>query len=89
MARLAVEFTRPAEKAFGRLPDSVRRRFGESIELLAQEPIRARPGVDIKRLRGLDSTWRPRVGDYRGIFEVEPGRLVFTRFGHGSKVYDT
>ncbi len=77
-----------AEKEFRRLPREVQRRFANAFEALTEEPTRARPGLDVKPLRGVKATWRLRVGDYRGIYEVEPGKVRFTRFGHRSNVYD-
>ncbi|HLB68384.1 MAG TPA: type II toxin-antitoxin system RelE/ParE family toxin [Thermoplasmata archaeon] len=60
----------------------------QAFEALAEEPSRAGPGLDVKPLRGVKATWRLRVGDYRGIYEVEPGKVRFTRFGHRSNVYE-
>lgn len=88
MPRFRVRFTRSAEKEFARLARSVQERFAAAIDALAENPTRARPGVDIKRLHGARSTWRLRVGHSRGIFEVEGEAVVFTRFGHRSRVYD-
>ena len=83
-----VEFKKSAEKEFARLPKDVIRRFVEAIERLSENPIRARSGVDIKRLHGTKTAWRLRIGDFRGIYEVVDGRLIFTRFAHRSKIYD-
>ena len=44
--------------------------------------------MDVKPLRGLRGAWRLRIGDYRGIYELEPGKVRFTRFGHRSNVYE-
>ena len=83
-----VEFKKSAEKEFARLPKEAIRRFADAIDQLSADATHARPGVDIKRLHGTRSTWRLRVGDYRGIYEVIDDRVVFTRFAHRSKVYD-
>ena len=80
-----IVFKASAEKEFRRLPGEIQRRFAKAF---AEEPTRARPGVDVKPFRAVKATWRLRVGDYRGIYEVEPGKVRFTRFGHGSNVYD-
>ena len=81
-------FKASAEKEFRRLPREIQRRFAKAFEALAEEPTRARPGLDVKPLRGVKATWRLRVGDYRGIYEVEPDKVRFTRFGHRSSVYE-
>ena len=86
---LEIQFTRSAEREFGRLPREVKRRFARAIEALAEDPTRSRPGVDVRRLHGSEPAWRLRVGDYRGIFALEERRIVFTRFGHRSRVYGT
>ncbi len=83
-----IEFKESAEKEFARLPKDVIRRFGEAIDDLARDPNHARAGVDIKKLHGTKATWRLRIGDYRGIYELIDDRVVFTRFAHRSKVYD-
>jgi len=80
-------FKASAEKEFRRLPREIQRRFAKAFEVLAQEPTRARPGLDIKPLRGVKATWRLRVGDFRGVYEVERDTVRFTRFGHRSSVY--
>jgi len=70
------------------LPKGIQRRMSDAIETMGDAPTRPRPGVDIRRLRGLAPAWRLRVGDYRAIFAVEDDVIVFTRFGHRSNVYD-
>ncbi len=77
-----------AERELARLPKEIQRRFGRAFDLLLENPSRARPGLDIKPLRGGKSAWRIRVGDYRGIYELKRGIVTFTRFGHRSKIYD-
>lgn len=77
-----------AEREFRRLPREIQRRFANAFEALAEDPTRARPGLDVKPLRGLRGAWRLRIGDYRGIYELEPGKVRFTRFGHRSNVYE-
>ena len=81
-------FKPSAEKEFRRLPREIQKRFSRALGLLAEEPIRARSGLDVKPLRGVKNMWRLRVGDDRGIYEVEPGKVKFTRFGHRSNVYE-
>ncbi len=80
-------FKPSAEREFRRLPRELQRRFAEAFESLAEGPTRPRPDLDVKPLRGVKDTWRLRVGDYLGIYEVEPGKIRFTRFGHRSNVY--
>ncbi len=86
--RADIFFKPSAEREFRRLPREIQKRFAAAFESLAEERTRPRPGLDIKPLRGVKGTWRLRVGDYRGIYEVEPGKVRFTRFGHRSNVYE-
>ena len=65
--RAEIFFKPSAEREFRRLPREIKQRFAKAFELLAEEPTRPRPGLDIKPLRGVKGTWRLRVGDYRGI----------------------
>jgi len=81
-------FKQSAQREFRRLPRDIQRRFAEAFELLAEEPTRPRSGLDVRPLHGVRGAWRLRVGDYRGIFEVSPGKVTFTRFGHRSSIYD-
>lgn len=83
-----VFFKRSAQREFGRLPRDIQRRFAEAFEMLAEEPARRRLHLDVRPLRGVKGAWRLRVGDYRGIYEVAPGKVTFTRFGHRSSIYD-
>ncbi len=78
---------RQAERDLSRLPREVQRRFAHALDELARDP-RPRSGLDVKPLRGLKGFWRLRVGDYRGIFQLEEDVARFTRFGHRSKIYD-
>jgi len=52
-------------------PDIVRR-IQRSLEDLEREPLRPRPGVDVKKVKGApDPLHRLRVGPYRLLFRVE------------------
>jgi mRNA-degrading endonuclease RelE of RelBE toxin-antitoxin system len=66
---------------------AVQERFAIALEELRKDPRRPRPGVDIRPLKGLKGMWRLRVGDYRGIYQLEHDSVTFTRFAHRSKVY--
>ncbi|MHB8603977.1 MAG: type II toxin-antitoxin system RelE family toxin [Thermoplasmatota archaeon] len=82
-----VIITDHAERHLRSLPPHIRRRFVEAMEELARDPFPPHTRLDVKKLRGLRRSWRLRVGAYRGIYEVEGDRLVFTRFAHRSAVY--
>ena len=87
MPRFKIEFKRSAEREFGRLPRTMMERFAMAFDDLRDDPMKRRPGVDVKRLHGTKNTWRLRIGDYRGIYELEGDKLIFTRFGRRGNVY--
>jgi addiction module RelE/StbE family toxin len=82
-----VLLTRSAEREFERLGRDVQERFAAAIDRLREDPNRARPGLDIRPMKGLKGMWRLRVGDYRGIYQLDVGTITFTRFAHRSQVY--
>lgn len=67
-----VEISNPAQRDIRRLPPDMRRRVLSALRGLAVIP---RQG-DIKKLRGSDSEYRLRVGDWRAIFEVDTALRV-------------
>lgn len=80
-----VEFARPAEREFERLPPQVRARLLPRIDALAADP--RPPGV--VRLIGDRELYRIRVGDYRVIYTIEDDVLLVlvVSVGHRSDVY--
>ncbi len=69
------------------MPRNVQRRFAAAFELLRKDPRRRRPKCDGRLLSGTANAWRLRVGDYCGIYAIEGSKIVFTKFGHRSDVY--
>jgi len=66
---------RRVEKDLRRVPAHIRRKFLTALDLLAEDPVRARPGLDVKKLAGLPGeTYRVRLGDYRLLFALERDR---------------
>lgn len=80
-----IEFTSSAAKAFGKLTDDVRQRVADVIDALADDP---RPR-GVEKLRGSESTYRVRVGDYRILYEIADRALIVTviKVGHRRDVY--
>ena len=56
-----------------RLPPDARARVRERLMELAVDPLRSRPGLDVKALKStrMPRLYRLRVGDYRAIFRVD------------------
>jgi mRNA interferase RelE/StbE len=80
--------SRSAERELARLPRDIPVRFAKALDEVVRDP-KPRAGLDIRPLRGMKGAWRLRVGSYRAIYERKEGELLFTRFGHQSKVYPT
>jgi mRNA-degrading endonuclease RelE of RelBE toxin-antitoxin system len=76
-----------AAKEFAGLPRAIQERLSDAMEEIAKDPRRPRAGLDAKRLKGTTDGWRLRIGDYRGICEIEGSAVTFTRFGHRSRIH--
>ncbi|MFT4187346.1 MAG: type II toxin-antitoxin system RelE/ParE family toxin [Aeromicrobium sp.] len=81
----SVEFTSAAARQIKKLPRPARDRVLDAVDDLADDP---RPH-NSKKLKGEDTAWRIRVGDYRVIYDVLDDQLVVTvvRAGHRRDVY--
>ena len=73
------------QKQINALPNLVRDRIDTVIRLLVDD---ARPDGVVK-LKGSDSAYRIRVGDYRIVYEVNDEQLVIllVQFKHRREVY--
>jgi mRNA interferase RelE/StbE len=81
-----VALTSSAERELSRLPNEFIARIVSRIELLAKDP---RPRGS-KKLRGGNSEWRIRVGNYRAIYTIDDkiGSVEVTRIAHRQGVYE-
>ncbi len=63
-----VVLTRRAIKGLERAPDHINKRAGEAIEALHESfaPVKL---FDVKKLKGMEDTFRIRLGDWRLIYE--------------------
>ena len=82
-----VEFTTAAARQVRKLPPAVRDRILDAIEDLEDGP---RP-YGVKKLKGEETAWRIRVGDYRVLYDVIDSQLLVTviRAAHRREVYKT
>jgi mRNA interferase RelE/StbE len=64
-----VVLTKRASKGFGKAPEHVQERVGEVMEALQQTfaPVKL---FDVKKLKGLEDTFRIRIGGWRIIYEL-------------------
>ena len=81
-----VAFAASAEKELHGLDAKVIARIISRLENLATAP--RPPGC--KKLKGGDSQWRIRVGNYRIVYEIDDtARMIdITRIAHRREVYD-
>lgn len=89
MTKRRVLLSKTALRQLERLPTSAARRLRERMEELEDDPIRPRPGADIKPLWTDDDPpmYRLRVGDYRVLYSVLPGEVRITEILHRSRAY--
>lgn len=86
MANLyAVELTAKAEKVLKQLPVEIQKRMANALLQLTHDP---RPD-GVKKLTGLQSIYRIRVGDYRIVYEVvdREVRVIVIAIGHRREIY--
>lgn len=80
-----IEFSPKADRLFRKLPADVRRRLGQKIDALADNP--RPPGAT--KLQGPDEFYRIRSGDYRVIYLIRDDRLLVLviKVGHRRDIY--
>lgn len=81
----AIQFKPAALRQLEKLPRSAQRRISEKIGMLRDDPFPA----GCKKLAGIPEGWRVRVGDYRVVYQVQPGILLVLvlAVGHRREVY--
>ena len=77
-----IEFKPRAVKDLQSLPKPIVQRVVEKIEAL-----RTDLAGDVKRLTDFTPEYRPRVGDYRVLFEIEASKVIIYRVKHRSDAY--
>lgn len=77
-----------AERAFRKLTARERARIRAALLDLEPDPLHARPGVDIKQLRGTNRLFRLRIGAWRAVYGIDGGDVVVTDLFPRSKGYD-
>lgn len=87
MVKYRIEFTKSAKKEFDRLPKPIQEKALEALTLLQTNPFSELLGV--KKLKGAESLYRVRFGDYRMVYEVRKKILlvVIIKFGHRREIY--
>ncbi|HEX5037464.1 MAG TPA: type II toxin-antitoxin system RelE/ParE family toxin [bacterium] len=87
MPAYKIEFTKSAAKEFDGLPKPVREKTVEALKFLSANPYSEL--LKIKKLKGADSLYRIRIGDYRVVYEVKNAILLILviKIGHRKDVY--
>ncbi len=85
-----VRFSGHAVRALSGLEGGVRQRLQAGAVALREDPLRRRPGADIKRLQGQSGAFRLRIGDFRIFYAVfaQARVVVVTDVRHRSHAYD-
>jgi mRNA interferase RelE/StbE len=67
-----IQITPAAQKAIQKLPPAARGRVRDAIEKLADQPHPA----GVKKLQGLEDTYRIRVGNFRVLYQFFDAKLI-------------
>ncbi len=89
MTKRKVALSKTAVRQLERLPADAARRIRGRMRVLAEDPIRPRPGADIRPLWVHDDPplYRLRIGDYRVLYFVLPEEVRVTEVVHRSQAY--
>lgn len=77
-----------AERAFRKLGSKDRERIREALIVLESDPKQARPGADIKSLRGTAKLWRLRIGPWRAVYGIHENDVIVTDIFPRGRGYD-
>jgi hypothetical protein len=80
-------FAPTAVRSFRRLPTWAKREFDRSFDILAQDPVGARSGLDAHQLYGYRNVWTLRIPPFRGVYVLDGRELVSVVFGPRESVY--
>ena len=82
-----VELTKSASKEFKKLPKKIQSKVLEAFEFLSKNPYSEI--LKIKKMKGPESLFRIRIGDYRIVYEVNNGKLIviIIKIGNRKDVY--
>ena len=82
-----IEFTKSAKKEFEGLPEKMQGKVIEALGVLSPNPFSEL--LKVKKLKGADSLYRIRIGDYRVVYEIRKNTLIILviKIGHRREVY--
>lgn len=82
---------RRLEKDLRKVPSHIRKKLLTTLDLLAEDPVTPRSGLDVKKLVGLPGdAFRVRLGDYRLLFALDrkTRRVLVTSLKHRRGAYE-
>jgi mRNA interferase RelE/StbE len=83
-----VVFKKSAVKELQSLPQRIRQKILDAIQLLSLNPYTEI--LQIKKMKGADSLYRVRIQDYRVIYQLENQTIKITivKLGHRKDIYE-
>jgi len=78
-----IEFSDDAAKFLLKCDRTLAKKLISKVELLNKFPI----PLDIKKIKGIERTFRIRFGSYRIIFQIYEKSFFITKIGHRKDVY--
>jgi mRNA interferase RelE/StbE len=86
MGSYSVEWRRSAARELKKLPQDVMLRILSAVEELSDNPYPA----GMKKLTGVEHSYRIRIGDYRIVYSIWASRLAIeiVRVGNRKDIYD-
>jgi mRNA interferase RelE/StbE len=79
-----VFLSRQAKKFLEKLDEDTRKRIKEKLRLLADNPF----SLPYRKIKGRESTYRIRIGDYRVIYSVRGNEVRILKIDKRERVYD-
>ncbi len=80
-----IEFSKSFAKNLDKLPTNVIIRFYDDLKNIIRNPYPSNEAVDVKKLQGLNSHYRLRVGKYRFLFTVIEDKVLVYFYDVGSR----
>ena len=77
---MKIQTTRPFDKDYASLPDSIKNQFDKKLALFLENP--HHPSLKTKRVKGHPKIWEGRVTqNYRFTFQMDKELIILRRIG--------
>ena len=86
-SKWTIVFQKSAHKEYEKLPQKIRKKIDEALEILSISPFN--DILNFKKIRGKNHHYRIRIGDYRIIYALKDQSIIITiiRIGHRKDIY--